>query len=109
MIIVFDAESATGLMCQFIFEDMIDSRRIFAAPISQFSFERGYPIRLQIAACQRLRAEKEFTAIPRAEWDGKIAKLTSVAIRGIPYRWNPTDHSTYIYKLDQAGISDALS
>ncbi len=107
MINIFDAESATGLMCQFIFEDMIESRRIFAA-ISQVSFERGHPIRQQIAACQRPRAEKEFTAIPRAEWEGKIA-LTSLAIRGIRYRWNPTDHGTYIYQLDQAGLSDALS
>jgi len=104
---IFDAESATGLMCQFIFEDMIESRRIFAA-ISQVSFERGHPIRQQIAACQRPRAEKEFTAIPRAEWEGKIA-LTSLAIRGIRYRWDPTDHGTYIYQLDQAGLSDALS
>ncbi len=52
---IFDAGGASGLMCQFIVEDMIESRRIFVAPISQFSFERGHPIRQQIAAYQRHR------------------------------------------------------
>ena len=51
---IFDAENANGLMCQFIVEDMIESRRIFVAPISQISLKRGHPIRQQIAAYQRV-------------------------------------------------------
>jgi hypothetical protein len=46
-------------MCQFIVEDMIESRRIFVAPISRISFECGHPIKLpiklQIDACQKRR------------------------------------------------------
>jgi hypothetical protein len=53
---IFDPESASGLMCQFIVEDMIESRRIFVAPISQISFERGHPIGPEVAAYQRHRA-----------------------------------------------------
>jgi hypothetical protein len=46
---IFDAENASGAMCQFIVGDMIESR-IFVAPVSRISFERADPIRLQIAA-----------------------------------------------------------
>jgi hypothetical protein len=53
---IFEAESASGLMRQFIVEEMIESWRMFVAPISRISFERMHPIRLQIAANQRCRA-----------------------------------------------------
>jgi len=52
---IFDAESANGPTCQFIVEDVIESRHIFVAPISQISFERGHPIRQQIAAYRTRR------------------------------------------------------
>ncbi len=51
-------------MCQFIVEDMIESRRIFVAPISRISFERGHPIKLQYrrlpkTSCKRRRQPME--------------------------------------------------